>query len=99
MVGTIYRFCPYIVIITKYGKTQNHRDMFFIPKNIKIKSQSLLIIEKRAKYLLGASDKYFMYDFFQFIMNILVIVFKIEILIYNTQMNSTLRQFMSTGVH
>ena len=25
--------------------------------------------------------------------------FKIEILIYNTQMNSTLRQFMSTGVH
>ena len=73
--------------------------MFFIPKNIKIKSQSLLIIEKRAKYLLGASDKYFMYDFFQFIMNILVIVFKIEILIYNTQMNSTLRQFMSTGVH
>ena len=41
----------------------------------------------------------FLYDFFQFIMNILVIVFKIEILIYNTQMNSTLRQFMSTGVH
>ena len=32
-------------------------------------------------------------------MNILVIVFKIEILIYNTQMNSTLRQFMSTRIH
>jgi len=73
--------------------------MFFIPKNVKIKSQSLLIIEKRAKYSLGAGDKYCIYDFFQFIMNILVIVFKIEILIYNTQMNSTLRQFMSTGVH
>ena len=72
--------------------------MFFIPKNVKIKSQSLLIIEKRVKYSLGAGDKYFIYDFFQFIMNILVIVFKIEILIYK-QMNSTLRQFMSTGVH
>jgi len=80
-------------------KNQNHRDMFVIPKNVKIKSQSLLIIEKRAKYSLGASNKYFIYDFFQFIMNILVIVFKIEILIYKTQMNSTLRQFMSTGVH
>jgi len=79
-------------------KNQNHRDMFFIPKNVKIKSQSLLIIEKRVKYSLGAGDKYFIYDFFQFIMNILVIVFKIEILIYK-QMNSTLRQFMSTGVH
>ena len=45
-------------------KNQNHRDMFFIPKNVKIKSQSLLIIEKRAKYSLGAGDKYFIYDFF-----------------------------------
>jgi len=40
-------------------KNQNHRDMFVIPKNVKIKSQSLLIIEKRAKYSLGAGDKYF----------------------------------------
>ena len=54
--------------------------MCFIPRNVKIKFQSFLIIEKKAKYSLEASNKYFIYYFFQFIMNILVIVFKIEIL-------------------
>jgi len=44
-------------------KNQNHRDMFFIPKNVKIKSQSLLIIEKRAKYSLGAGNEYFIYEY------------------------------------
>jgi len=31
--------------------------MFFIPENVKIISQSLIIIEKKAKYLLEAGDK------------------------------------------
>jgi len=89
LVGPIHRFFPYIVIITKYGKNQNHRDMFFIPKNVKIKSQSLVIIEKRAKYSLGAGNKYFIYDFFQFIMNILVIVFNRDINIqYRNEFNT-----------
>ena len=32
-------------------KNPNHRDLFFIPENIKIISQSLLIIEKKGKIL------------------------------------------------
>jgi len=99
LVGTIYRFFQYMVIITKYRKNQNHRDTISISRNVKIKLQSSLLIEKKAKYSLRASNKNFICHFLEFLINILVIVSKIEILIYNTHMNSTLSQFMSTGIH